>query len=111
MGIAVLDRAKAAHRPARWVVRIYDPTVDGGVRTFVRPWRKAACVGDHRGRAGCVCTTIEQHPRLDVHELAVTRRPVFVRELAGVAVDVADERLRPRVDDLHWPAGAKREHA
>ena len=48
---------------------------------------------------------------MDVDELAVACGPVFVGELSGMPVNVAHERLRPRVRHLHRAAGAQREHA
>src|SRR5215207_9334244 len=56
-------------------------------------------------------TAVEHDPRADVDEPAVGGRAVLVAHRAGMAVDVADERLLAAVDHLHRPARAQREHA
>src|SRR5919201_531671 len=49
-------------------------------------------------------------PHANADELPVTSRPVLRPDLRRMAMDVADERLLPRIDDLHRTVRVEREH-
>ena len=107
---AALDGAEAAHRAAGRVVRVDAGRLDQRVLDLVRADSEGGRVrADGRARRG-VGAAVEQDPRADVDELAVAGRAVLHPDLGRVPVDVADERLLARVDDLHRPVGVQREH-
>ena len=109
--VAVLHGAETAHRAAGWVVRVDDDAVDRRVGALIWADRKARGVRDHRGRARRVGAAVEKDASLHIDELSIAARAVLVGEAPGMSMHVTDERLGPRVRDLHRPAGLQGEHA
>ena len=111
VGEAGLDGSEPAHGPARRVVGVDDVAVDGGAGHVVGADREAGGVGADGGRAGGVGAAVEHDPRLHVDQPAVAPGAVLVGEAGRMAVDVAEERLLARVEDLDRTAGAQGQHA
>ena len=107
---ARLHGTEAAHRAAGRVVRVDAGRLDQRVRDLVGADREAGGVRGHGRRAGGVGAAVEQDPHPHVDELAGPRRPVLAPDPRRMAVDVAEERLLPVVDDLHRPLRVQREH-
>src|SRR5262245_10370603 len=105
-----LYRAEPSHRAARWVVREHARALDQGVRHLVGARGHRAGVRDDRDRRRGVRAAVDDHPRSDVHQLALPRRARPHPDPRGVPVHMPDEGLRTAVGHLHRLAGVQREH-
>ena len=111
VGEARLHDAEAAHRPARQVVGAHRVAVDDGVGAPVRTLGVGDRVDQHRRRRRRVGPAVEHEAGLDLDDLAVGRGVVAHPDRRRVAVDVAEEALRPAVGDAHRPPEPQREQA
>ena len=111
VGETGLDRAEPPHRPARRVVGVDTPDIDGDVGHDVGPDAQRRRVRDHgTGRSG-VRASVEDHLGPDVDELAVPVGAVLVAQDRRVPVDMADERLVAAIRHLHRTPGGESQHA
>ena len=103
VGEARLHDAEPAHRPARQVVGAHGVAVDDGVGTAVRALGVRDRVEQHGRRRRGEGTAVEHEPGLDLDQPTVGGGVVSHPDLRRVAVDVAEEALRPAVGHAHGP--------
>ena len=111
VGEARLHHAEPAHRSARQVVRAHGVAVDHGVGAPVRALGVGDAVDQHRRRRRRVRAAVEDHPRLDLDDLAGRRGVVAHPHRRRVAVHVPEETLGAAVRDAHRPAEPQRQQA